>query len=70
MLPNFPEINERITEEQLERIIEKLIDAADKLLMNNSVNQEEYNEWFKQLRKWENSLYDRRHYYFKNEGLK
>jgi hypothetical protein len=55
-LPKFPDYSTPVTEDRLERSVQHLTNWADKLLMNNKVSQEEYDNWYKAMRAWADNV--------------
>ena len=53
-LPIFPHIYNAVTEDQLERLIERLMDRADAALLSNDATQDQYDLWVKALNAWAN----------------
>jgi hypothetical protein len=43
-----------VTERQLERLIERLMDRADVALLSNAATQAQYNLWVEALNAWAN----------------
>jgi len=52
-------IASKLTEEQIERRVERITDSLDRQLMNNSLTQEEYDAEIKHLDQWANEQYDK-----------
>jgi hypothetical protein len=57
-LPLFPHIYDcrPITENALERMIERLMDRADAALLDNRATQDQYNSWVAALNQWANRV--------------
>ena len=55
MLPTF--FAQRISEDQFEHMIERLIDSADALLMTDAVSQEDYDARLQQINTWSDDTY-------------
>jgi hypothetical protein len=55
-LPPLPELKKPVSEAQLERIVEHLIDIADDIFMHSNTTQEEYSEWYTSLIRWAASM--------------
>lgn len=52
-LPMFPCLDYLpITEERIERAVERLMDAADRIFLSTDTTQAQYDAWCKQLNKW------------------
>lgn len=51
-LPIFPTFHAKPTEGDLETVAERLMDRADKALMQGSVTQGEYDRWTRALDAW------------------
>ncbi len=50
--PSFPRLRSDATEETLERVVEKLTDRGDAVLMAGSATQQQYDEWMRALDAW------------------
>lgn len=55
-LPIFPIIYDP-TEERIERLVERLFDVGDKILMNGDATQEQYDAWSIQLDRYAQEMY-------------
>jgi hypothetical protein len=56
-LPIFPTLRDYphpITEDRIERAVERLTDVADHLFMTGGVNQQQYDRWVIALENWAN----------------
>jgi len=51
-LPIFPVLYPPTSEDQIERIAERLMDRADKELMRGNATQAQYDAWIKALDAW------------------
>ena len=51
-LPMFPSLYGRVTEDRIERAVERLYDCADALLMSSKVSQAQYDAWSKAVSDW------------------
>lgn len=52
-LPIFPCLDYRpITEDRIERVVERLVDRADAALLDGRATQRQYDAWQKALRDW------------------
>lgn len=51
-LPVFPTLYGMVTEERIERNVERLMDSADHLFMAGKATQAQYDAWVKALDAW------------------
>jgi hypothetical protein len=51
-LPIFPTFYNRPTEDHLERVIERLIDRADKAFLQGLATQAQYDGWYTAMSHW------------------
>lgn len=52
-LPMFPCLDYApITEERIERAVERLVDAADAIFLKGGATQAQYDRWSRQLNAW------------------
>ena len=56
-LPIFPIIYTP-TEDRIERLVERLYDVGDKILMQGDATQEQYDAWSAQLARYANEMYE------------
>ena len=57
-LPIFPYLGYKpITVERIERVIENLVDRADKRFLSSAITQEQYDRWNKALNAWANEQF-------------
>lgn len=46
-----------LTEDQIERRVERMVDHADRCLMTHAINQDTYNKIMEDLAEWANARY-------------
>lgn len=46
-----------VTEERIERVVERLVNRADRDLMNGAATQEQYDLWVQALKHWAEEQY-------------
>jgi hypothetical protein len=51
-LPIFPTLYGAVTEDRLERCVERLMDRADAALMSGRATQQQYDSWCAALSRW------------------
>ena len=56
-LPIFPALYGEVTEDRIERFVERMYDIGDKILMQGDATQEQYDEWSAMLGNYANRLY-------------
>jgi len=56
-LPIFPALYGDVTENRIERFVERMYDIGDKILMQGDATQEQYDEWSDMLGNYANRLY-------------
>jgi hypothetical protein len=56
-LPIFPALFGEVTEERIERMVERMFNVGDEILLSNGATQEQYDEWVDQLGNYANRLY-------------
>ena len=56
-LPIFPALYGDVTEDRIERFVERMFDVGDKILMQGDATQEQYDEWSAMLGDYANRLY-------------
>jgi hypothetical protein len=58
MYPEFPTyFPSGLTEDRLERIIQRIVDKADALFMAGHGTQEQYNAYMRDLNEWSDRMY-------------
>lgn len=60
MLPSFPTLTGRITDERIERTAERLMDIADIALVSGVARQDAYDDWCRRLHIWTGQQYEQR----------
>lgn len=56
-LPMFPALYGDVSEERIERAVERIIDVADHVFLNGGATQAQYDAWMRALDAWATKLY-------------
>jgi hypothetical protein len=56
-LPIFPTLYGEVTEARIERMVERMFDVGDAILLSGDATQEQYDDWAAMLGNYANRLY-------------